>query len=182
MGENAIEELATGAPIDEAPKAESLQDQLVTTRQKLKEGAKPKLFELPGYGPKLQAQYKVVDYDEAAEVGEKIVEQLRSEQIDDSVLAGLSDTLVAACTGFYTEVDGEPVPLEEAEDLGEGSIRWGDSRLWEFLKLEPQPGETLRVRAAMRQILGDDKFLVVEHGQDVTRWMERARKQVSTDF
>jgi|GEM_PF-3385213 len=190
MGENATAALATGGEIEDAPKPTSLADELAATREKLEEERKPKLFELPGYGPKLQVKYKVVDYDSVNEIGDKIGEQVRSEQIDDAVLAGLSDTLAAACVGFYTErkqkVEGkvvtEVIPLEEAEDLGDGPIVWGDSRLWSLLRLEAREGETLRVRAAIRGILGGDKMLVVEHAQDVTRWMERARRQVDTDF
>jgi hypothetical protein len=182
MADDATTALVTGGEIDDAPKPISLADELAATREKLSEERKPKLFELPGYGPKLQVKYKVVDYDSVNEIGDKVGEQIRSEQIDDAVLAGLSDTLVAACVGFYTEVDGEVVPLEEAEGLGEGPIRWGDARLWSLLRLEAAEGETLRVRAAIRGILGNDKMLVVEHGQDVTRWMERARRQVDADF
>jgi hypothetical protein len=182
MEENSTAALATGGVIDGAPKPTSLGEELAATREKLADERKPKLFELPGYGPKLQAKYKVVDYDEVNAIGDKVGEQVRAEQIDDAVLAGLSDTLVAGCVGFYTEVNGKVVPLEEVEDLGEGPILWGDSRLWSLLRLEAQEGETLRVRAAIRKILGDDKMLVVEHAQDVTRWMERARRQVDTDF
>jgi hypothetical protein len=182
MSDSPTAALATGGEIEDAPKPMSLADELAATREKLAEERKPKLFELPGYGPDLQVKYKVVDYDSVNEIGDKVGEQIRSEQIDDAVLAGLSDTLVAACVGFYTEVDGEVVPLEEAAQLGEGPICWGDSRLWSLLRLETQEGETLRVRAAIRKILGDDKMLVVEHAQDVTRWMERARRQVDTDF
>lgn len=182
MAENATAALATGAAVDGAPKPTSLGDELAATREKLAEEREPKLFELPGYGPKLQVKYRVVDYDSVNEIGDKVGEQIRSEQIDDAVLAGLSDTLVAACVGFYTEVDGKVIPLEEAEDLGEGPIRWGDQRLWDLLRLKAQEGETLRVRAAIRGVLGGDKMLVVEHAQDVTRWMERARRQVDTDF
>lgn len=182
MADNATAALATGGEIDGAPKRTSLAEELAATREKLSEERKPKLFELAGYGPKLQVKYKVVDYDSVNEIGDKVGEQVRSEQIDDAVLAGLSDTLVAACVGFYTEVDGKVIPLEEAEDLGDGPILWGDSRLWSLLRLETQEGETLPVRAAIRKILGDDKMLVIEHAQDVTRWMERARRQVDTDF
>jgi hypothetical protein len=174
--------LATGGEIDAAAKPKSIRDELREVREKLKAERKPKMFELPGYGKGLQVKYKVVGYDEVNKIGDKIAEQVRSEQIDDSLLAGLSDTLVAACVGFYTERDGEVVALEEAEGLEGGAIRWGDERLVEILGLEPQPGEKLRVRAIIRQVLGDDKMLVIEHAQDVTRWMERARRQVDTDF
>lgn len=190
MAENATEALATGAATEGAPKPVSITDELTKVRQALTEDRKPKLFELPGYGRRLMAKYKVVGYDEANDIGDKVGEQLRAEQITDPVLAGLSDTLVEACVGFYRGVDanGEPlpddqaIPLEKAENLDGGPIKWGDARLWEMLSLEAVPGETLRVRAAMRQILGGDKMLIVEHAQDVTRWMERARRNINTDF
>jgi len=179
---NTTAALATGGEVEGAPKPTSLADELAGIRRALAGERKPKLFELPGYGPKLQVKYKIVDYDSVNEIGDKVGEQVRSEQIDDAMLAGLSDTLVAACVGFYTEVDGEVVPLEQAENLEGGPIRWGDDRLVALLRLEPHAGETLRVRAIIRGVLGDDKMLVVEHAQDVTNWMERSRRQVDTDF
>jgi hypothetical protein len=182
MAENATAALATGGEIEGAEKPASLREELSAIRQKATEERKPKLFELPLYGPKLQVKYRVVEYDALNEIGGKVGEQLRAEQIDDPVLAGLTDTLVAACVGFYTERDGKIVPLEEAEELEGGPIRWGDERLWNLLRLEAAPGETLRVRAAIRQIFGGDKMLVIEHAQDVTRWIERARRQVNADF
>lgn len=190
MEENSTAALASGGEIDGAPKATSLSDELSGVRQALADEKKPKLFELPGYGRRLMVKYKVTEYDEFSEIGEKVVEQAHADQIDDTAYAGLSDTLVDACVGFYrgVDADGEPlsdddaIPLEVAEGLEGGPIRWGDSRLWDLLRLEAAPGETLRVRAAVRQILGDKKLLVVEHAQDVTRWMERARRQVDTDF
>lgn len=185
MGDNAIQTRASGEELA-GHKPQSIDDELVGIREKLKERAKPKRFDLPGYGPRLQVEYKLIEYDEINEIGDKVTEQIRSEQIDDSVLAGLSDTLVRACVRFYkeVEVEGEKkvVPLEEAYGLEGGPVRWGDQRLWDLLRLEAAPGETLRVRAAMRQILGDDKLLVLEHAQEVTRWMERVRGQVDTDF
>lgn len=186
MAENATTALATGGEIDGALKPTSLAEELAATRKKLSEERKPKLFELPGYGPKLQVKYKVAEFDEVVEILEKIQEQVRSEQIDSTPsakrVAELSDLLVSTCVGFYTEVDGKPVPLEEAEGLEGGPIRWGDDRLVTLLGIEPQPGETLRVRAIIREVLGGKKALVTEHGTEVENWMERARKQVDSDF
>jgi hypothetical protein len=182
MGDNATAALVQGGEIMDAPAPTSIDDELAAIREKASQGRKPKLFELPLYGRKLMVKYRVTDYDEAIEIGDKISEQLRAEQIEDGRLAGLSDMLVKACVGFFVEVDGEVVPLEEAKGLDGGPIRWGDERLWNLLRLAPQEGETLRVRAAIRQILGDDKMLVVEHAEDVARWAERARRSIDEDF
>lgn len=168
----------------------SIADELVTIREAIKKGAEPELFELPGYGKQLQVKYRVIDADEVDQIGEKVAEQVRSQQVDNPMLAGLTDTIVAACVGFYSERkverDGkeitETVPLEEKYNLPGGPVRWGDKRLWDLLRIEADQGETLRVRAAIRKILGDDRMLVLEHGQDVARWMERARRSVKTDF
>jgi hypothetical protein len=192
MGDDATTTLATGGEIEAAPKPPvSLADELAGVKEALASEKKPKLFELPGYGRRLMVKYKVVDYDETAEIGEKVGEQVRAEQIDDTVVAGLTDTLVAACVGFYRGIDAEgkelsdddAIPLEVVlGDQEGGPVRWGDDRLVGLLRIQPNPGETLRVRAIVRRALGDDKMLVVEHAQDVTRWMERARRQVATDF
>jgi len=181
MADSAAQTLAQGQALDDvSPK--SLGDELVATRERIKEGAKPKLFELPNYGRKLMVEYRVVDYDEASEVGENVTAQVRSEQIDDAMYAGLVDTLARACVGFFTERDGQTVPLEEAAKLEGGAIRWGDDRLVSLLRLQASAGEKLTTRQIILQAFGDDKLLVLDHAQEVTRWMERARRSIGSDF
>ena len=165
-------------------------DDLVAIRQAIKKGAEPKRFELPGYGPRLQVEYRVIDADEVDEVFEKLAAQVKAKKVDRPMVAGLVDTMIAACVGFYSERtvdrDGdtvtETVPFEEKYGLSGGPVRWGDPRLWEALRLEVEPGETLTVRQAIEQIFGDDRMLVQEHAQEVARWMEDARRSVKTDF
>lgn len=182
MAESATSALAQGEQLDPAPKARSLAEELAATRAKLAEDRKPKLFELPGYGPKLQVKYKVIDYDTVSGIGDKIAEQIRAEQIDDGQLMALCDTLIQSCVGLFTDRDGEVIPLEEAEAGYEGGpIRWGDERLARFVGLEAAEGQTLRARAILRGVITDD-MLVLEHAQDVTLWMEQARRQVNKDF
>lgn len=183
MADSAAETLARGDKLEGAPTAESLADELVSTREKIKEGAKPKVFELPNYGRKLMVKYKVVDYDEVTEVGERVAAQVRNDEIDDAMYAGLVDTLISACVGFYRgNQDGEEVSLEEAAGLEGGAIRWGDDRLASLLRIQSPAGEKLTARQVLLQVFGDNKLLVIDHAQEVTRWMERARRNVANDF
>jgi hypothetical protein len=185
-----LEKTVSGQSPEAPADPTSLGEDLVAIRTAMIEGAEPKMFELPGYGKKLQVKYRVIEADEVDEIGEKVAEQVRAEQVDNPMLVGLTDTIVTACVGFYSERtvkgDGEEVtetvPLEEKYGLSGGPVRWGDKRLWELLRLETDTGEALRVREAVRKILGDDRMLVLEHAQDVARWMERARRSVKTDF
>lgn len=183
MADDAASALARGESLDAAPESKSLADELAATRKGLTEERKPKLFKLPGYGRKLMAKYKVIGYEEVSEIGEKITDQVRAEQIDDAQLMAFCDTLTEACVGFYTERDGKVVPLEEAEPGYEGGpIRWGDERLARFVRLEAPEGGTLRARAIVRGVLGDDNLLVAEHHNEVTLWMQNARRHVEQDF
>jgi hypothetical protein len=186
--QSELEKRVSGeAPKDDAPT--STAEDLVAIREAIKDGAEPKLFELPGYGKRLQVKYRVIDADEVDAIFEKIAEQVKAEQVDNPMSAGLTDTIIAACVGFYSERtverDGEAVtetvPLQEKYGLEGGPVRWGDKRLWKLLRIAEE-GETLRVRDAVCRVLGEDRMLVLEHAQDVSRWMERARRAVKADF
>lgn len=183
MADSAAQALAQGEELEGVPTPESLADELAGTREKIKEGAKPKTFELPNYGRKLMVRYKVVDYDEVTEVGEKVSAQIRAEEIDDAMYAGLVDTLIKACVGFYRGGDDDAeLALEQVAGLEGGPIRWGDERLAKLLRIEAPDGEKLTARQILLQAFGDNKLLVVDHAQEVTRWMERARRNVASDF
>jgi hypothetical protein len=161
----------------------SIADEIRATHEALSAEREPKLFELPGFGPKLQAKYKVLSYDEQKEQGEKIAGELQAEKFprSDVLVIGMSDMLIGACIGFYTEVDRKPVPLEETDPEYEGGpIRWGDQRLARLCRLAAD-GDQLTARQILRGVLVDPS-LIVEHGEDVSRWMERERRKTEVDF
>lgn len=167
-----------------AKKPMSIADEIRATHEALSAERKPKLFELPGFGAKLQAKYRVLPYEEQKEQGEKIAGEVQAEKFprSDVLLVGMCDALIGACLGFYTEVDGKPVPLEEADPEYEGGpIRWGDQRLARLCRLEAPEGKQLTARQIVRGVLTDPS-LVIEHGEDVSRWMERERRKTEVDF
>lgn len=161
--------------------AKSLADELAEMREGLKRGKKPKEIPLPGYGDKLIAQYRVVDVDEIEEIGVKAARELRADEDADVGTLAMSDTLIAACTGFFTKRDGKLIPLEDSEPGFEGGpIRWGDPRLAKFVGYEIDPNN-YSAREILREVL-TDKALIIRHHNRVTNWMERAREEVEADF
>lgn len=180
MADSAMEALAQGEEIDGAPETLSIEEELRATRTKLKAKRKPKKFKLPGYD-KLQMEYAVIDYESIKDNGEKVAEQLRSEQIDDPLLMGMCDTLIQSAVCAYVEVDGQLRPLHELPGYEGGPVRWGDERIARMVGLDKEEMGALRGRHIVRGVIADDA-LVVEHGQDVSRWIERARRNVNSDF
>jgi len=167
-------------PVTAAPVAPSIADELLAVHEGLTAEREPEVFLLPGWGKKLQVEYRVLRPEEAEEIGDRIAEQLRAKQIDNPAFMVLVDGLIAACVQFITQVDGEDVPLHVALE-GEGSkpIRWGDPRLRAMLKLDEE--EAPRTRHVVRAVLGDDR-LVQRHAAEVNRWSERELEKVHADF
>lgn len=163
-----------------APAAPSIADELLAVHEGLTAEREPEIFLLPGWGKKLQVEYRVLLPEEAEEIGDRIAEQLRAKQIDNPAFMVLVDGLIAACVQFITEVAGEDVPLHVALE-GEGAkpIRWGDRRLAKMLKLGEE--DAPRARHIVRGVLGDDR-LVQRHAAEVNRWSERELEKVHTDF
>src|SRR3954463_14655534 len=91
--------------------ARSLADELSALREGIKRERKPRKFPLPVYGDKLIAMYKVIDIDEIEEIGEKALQANRADEDVDMGLFAMCATLIAACVGFYTKVDGKSIPL-----------------------------------------------------------------------
>lgn len=160
--------------------ARSLGDELAAIREGIKKERKPRKFPLPAYGDKLIAMYKVIDLDEIEEISEKALQANRADEDVDMGLFAMCSTLIAACVGFYTKVDGQSIPLEEAEPGMEGGpIRWGDPRLAKFVKIEI--GSEYTAREILHEVL-PEKGLIIRHHNRVTNWMEQARERVDADF
>lgn len=160
--------------------ARSIADDLREIREGLKRERKPKDVPLPGYGDKLIARYRVLDIDEIDEIGEKVAGERQADEDTDMALNAMRDTLIVACVGFYTKVDGQLIPLEQVEPGMEGGpIRWGDPRLAKSVGYEV--GESYGAREILDEVLAD-KALILRHHNRVTNWMERAREKVEADF
>ena len=92
----------------------------------------------------------------------------------------MCSTLARACLGFYTERDGETVLLNEAEDLGEDVILWGDERLATLFDMEV--AGKLRARNVIEYVLGQDDDILEAHHNQVSSWMERSTEAINEDF
>lgn len=150
---------------------QSIEEELRAVHAGLVADRKPEVFELPGYGRKLQVEYRVLSSDESDEIGEKIAAEIRDGKLENPMFYGQIDSLIKSCTRFYTEVDGERVPLEVSG--------WGDERL--AAKVGIQVPEPVTARRILRLVMVDDR-LVAEHAQEVAVWMTRALREVQTDF
>lgn len=156
----------------------SLSDSLLELRARIGKERKPKLFELPVYGKALQAKYRVLSRGERKET---LKEVFRLAQAGEKRTAerGYCMTLSRACVGLYTEENGETVSLNEAWDLGDEPILWGDERLAERLGMEkPKP----RAREIIEFVFNSDDDALEEHHNEVSRWMEQSWEADDSDF
>lgn len=160
----------------------SLRDSLRNVREQLSEEREPKLFEVPGYGSKLQAKYRVLTPDEEAELDKTRFKMLRAED-DDAPEWFKCATLARACIGIYSEADGKVVPLNEAEGLGEDMIRWGDERLTQVFGLELDGPAT--ARTMIEEIVGagpEGDKRVRAHFLAVAGWLDQGQEAADEVF
>jgi len=170
MTDPALDE---GAAPAEAPR--SLADELEADRKSMASERVPLELELPGYGSKLVAKYRVLDGDEL----EKLSERQRKMSLSHdkkAVLKSMCDTIIAACVGFFTTRDGDLVPLEDAmPELGvEGPIRY-DRNLARALRIEMDENPT--ARSILVDAFGNGEnveLLILAHYRDLDQWMGAA--------
>lgn len=174
----------TKAPVGGATTTgpKSLEDELRAVHAGLTRERKPETFELPGFGRRLQVEYRVLSSDEQDEVAERVAEQSKDGQVDTPFFTALVDNLIKACVCFKTETDGAVIRLRRDDDPEDAAvIRWGDKRLAAMFKIDGPDGKDPSARQIMCQLLGDDR-LVMEHGQAVMLWMKESLREVQTDF
>ncbi|HET7443268.1 MAG TPA: hypothetical protein VFJ57_01275 [Solirubrobacterales bacterium] len=164
-GSGAPEETPAGPSI-------SLADELAERRREITQEREPLDLPLPGYGPKLVARYRALTYKELKTAAQK-VRRLQLAHDEEAELKGLCDTLIAACVGFFTTVDGELVPLQDAmPELADVQVpvRY-DVNLARATGLEVSG--TPRARQIVREVFGEDTYLI-SHYQEVEAWMSEA--------
>lgn len=160
------------------PAPASIAEDLVAQRDRLSEEREPKIFDLPGYGSKLQVKYRVLTRQESKEC-KGVVFKLAAAGEENADIIGMCKTLAIACVAFYEEVDGESVLLNESRDLGEGPIRWGDERLAQLLDVEIEG--RLKARSVIEGVLVKPELIEIHHNQ-VTNWSDRALEADDADF
>lgn len=160
----------------------SLAESLRNAREQLSEEREPKLFEVPGYGSKLQAKYRVLRPSEETDLEKQRFRMMQAED-DSAVDVFRCATLARACVGLYTEVDGNAVPLNEAEGLGDDPIHWGDERLAKVFGLELD--DSVKARTMIEEIVGagpEGEKRVRAHFLAVAQWLDQGQEASDEDF
>lgn len=160
------------------PAPSSIAEDLVAAREKLSEERAPKIFDLPGYGSKLQAKYRVPTRAETKEA-KGLVFKLASAGEESADIIGMCKLLSLTCVAFYEEKDGESVLLNVSRELGDAPIRWGDQRLADLLAIEVD-GKIL-ARHVIEQVLATPERIEIHHNQ-VANWSDRALEADDADF
>jgi hypothetical protein len=156
----------------------SLRDELLADRDKITAEREPKLFELPGYGEKLQVKYRPLAREERKEITAAIFKHAQAGE-ERNAERGMASTLAKTCVGFYTDRGDGVVPLNEAEGLGDDLIHWGDERLAGLFDFTPTTGS--KARETIEYVLGNDDVLELHHNQ-VTNWMGQIGGVDDADF
>ena len=170
--------MAETATPDPAEKPASIAEDLIAARERMSEEREPKIFDLPGYGSKLQVKYRVPTREETKEA-KGLVFKLASAGEENADIVGMCKTLAVACLGFYEEVDGESVLLNETRKVGDAPIRWGDDRLAELLGIEVDG--KVRARKMIEEVLVTPERIEIHHNR-VTNWADRALEADDADF
>src|SRR5690348_6751021 len=92
------------------PAPQSIAEDLVATRDELKKTVEPKIFDLPGYGSKLQVKYKAFERT-ATKESRGLTFRLAQAGEENADIIGMCKALSLACIAFYEEVDGASVLL-----------------------------------------------------------------------
>lgn len=161
---------------EQAP--QSIAEDLVAAREQLSKEREPKIFDLPGYGSKLQVKYRVPTREETKEA-KGLIFKLASAGEDNADIVGMCKTLATACVAFYEEVDDESVLLNISRGLGDAPLRWGDERLAALLGIEFEG--KIRARSMIEAILVKPELIEIHHNQ-VTNWSDRALEADDADF
>lgn len=157
----------------------SLLNELAEIREKIASEKKPLFEPLPGYDKKLIGQYRQLTDDEIDELEAK-ARKLKANEDDEAEIKLYAFTLAEALVGFFTEVDGERVPLENAlEGDFEGPIRY-DTTLVRILGLDIE-SDPPQVQEIVRKTF-ERKFLLETHFIKVDRWMSRVGDETDSDF
>lgn len=156
----------------------SLRDELLADRDRITADREPKLFELPGYGEKLQVKYRPLTREERKEITSAIFKHAQAGE-ERNAERGMASTLAKTCVGFYTDRGAGVVPLNEAEGLGDDLIHWGDERLAGLFDFTPTSGS--KARETIEYVLGTDDVLELHHNQ-VTNWMGQIGGVDDADF
>lgn len=175
---------ATDPAAEQAP--QSIAEDLVAVREGLSEEREPKIFDLPGYGSKLQAKYRVPTREETKEA-KGLVFKLASAGEENADIIGMCKLLSLTCVAFYEEIDGESVLLNQSRDRGDALIRWGDERLAALLAIDI---DKIKARKMIEEVLapvdpesGTRSLERIEiHHNQVTNWADRALEAGDRDF
>lgn len=165
------------APVSEQARS-CIAEDLVATRDELVKEVEPKIFDLPGYGPKLQVKYDAFGRT-ATKESRALTFRLAQAGEENADIIGMCKGLALACVAFYQEVDGKSVLLNEARDLGDEPIRWGDQRLADLLGIET--GKDLKARQVIEGVLPNPELIEIHHSE-VTGWSDRALARIDADF
>lgn len=157
------------------PDAASPLDQLKERRRKLQEERDPLMLDIPGYGGRLVAGYKVLDWEVIKGIRDKGADMARAND-QNAELKVTIDTIAAACVGIFLSEDGKTTPLNETlAEFGDDPVLY-DNRLAKALGID-----TDRVRVVIREIFPTD-LSIFSHLEEISRWMEFENSEVDEDF
>ena len=162
----------------DAPAPASIAEDLIATRDELTKEVEPKIFDLPGYGPKLQVKYNVFERT-ATKESRGLTFRLAQAGEENADIIGMCKALTLACVAFYEEVDGKSVLLNESRGLGDDPVRWGDERLAALLGIEIDG--KLKARTVIEGVLPKAELIEIHHSE-VSGWSDRALARLDADF
>lgn len=150
-------------------------DALLEMRAKIGREREPRLFDLPGFGNKLQAKYRVLSRQERKDAQKQVWKMAQAGE-ERFAERGFCLTLARACVGLYTEDE----PLNDAwEDFGEEPVIWGNEQFARKLGMDtPNP----RAREVIEYVFNRDDDALEEHHNEVSRWMEQSWESDDADF
>jgi hypothetical protein len=155
----------------------SLLDSLRQKHQRIVESLEGGYFDLPGFDGDLVAKYRVLNVrGDIASISNRVAKQTKKE-LEQVLFAGL-DLLARACEEIFVIKDNKRVPFALALGPEEPPVRY-DRRLAELLNLEPADDSS---RSVILAIWGQNEPMIMEHVQEVSRWMSDTTKKADETF
>jgi hypothetical protein len=149
----------------------SIKEQLVKERQRSLE-ATVCYIDVPGYGGRLVASYRMMDGKELEIIGKRVERQAQDQA--EKLVWGSCDILIAACMGFFLRGDDDKLyPL-----VADGNPVKYDENLADFLEYK---SEAKSARAVVQGLFTNKDMALVQHQIRYTRWMADPSKDPNSE-
>lgn len=140
-------------------------------------------IDIPGYGGKLSAKYKLLNVQtDLKNIRNRVNRQFKNDV--QQALFGSIDTMIAACIGIYYRPPGSEELLSIAPGVPDSDdpdpVTYSDPRIVSFFGWDKTAINDSRDVVMM--LFGKREPMIIDHGMMLARWMSTADTNVNEEF